>query len=120
MLETLADKEKCDIGQVLRETIDKYLMKIQPPPSADGTMATEPEISREDLESYVTFVRVEQMRSDDTMIKLLVCAPTWIMRDTVRRALTAMTGITHLTGVAPAGWMEQEMSCWLEALIDSA
>ena len=109
-----------DIGAAAKKPIQDYLDMIQPPPPKDGSPPPAPSITRDNLECGVAFVKVEKCK-EEGKVKLLLSAPQWAMREPIRAALAAASvgdnEVRHARGVGPAGWMEDELGTWLEALL---
>ena len=106
LLESLAE---CDIGGKAKADINQYVTQVIP---TDGS---EPKITRMSLELDVAAIRMEKCH-DETKIKLQVAAPVWPMRGVVTNAFLAEGVALRHTGVAPPGWMEDEMATWLDVL----
>ena len=100
---------ECDIGGKSKDEIKLYIEKVQP---SAGGVAT---IQKQDIELVVQAVRVEKTH-DETTAKVVVAAPFWELRGIVTRAYLNEGVATRHTGPAPAGWLEDEMSMWLDAI----
>jgi hypothetical protein len=109
-LAALEGLHKCDVGGSMKGAIRNYLLRAEP-----EDIEAEAEISKEDLLDVISFVRLEKCY-DDTKTKLVIGAPTWEGRVLVSRALEAEGQAVHHRGVAPAGWLEEEVGHWLETL----
>ncbi|CAK0818292.1 unnamed protein product, partial [Prorocentrum cordatum] len=104
---------ECDIGGGIKNEIRTYLHKC-PPEDAEA----EPDIDKSDLEVAVSFIRLESCY-DTQKMKVIVGAPSWEGRALIQRALKAEAVATHHKGVAPAGWLEDEVGHWLETISDN-
>ena len=100
----------CDIGGALRTEIEDYLKQTNPP---DANM--DPEISRDELAEEISFIRLENCFYTEKM-KLIIGAPVWGGRKLLMKAFRSEGAVTHHHGVAPAGWLEDEVGHWLETL----
>ncbi|CAK0871625.1 unnamed protein product [Prorocentrum cordatum] len=109
-LAALESLQKCDIGGSLKAEIATYLEKVQP---LDPDV--EVEISKDDLQTAISFIRLESCFDTDKM-KLIIGAPTWEGRLIIQKALASEGSAQHHRGVAPAGWLEEEVAHWLETL----
>ena len=80
-------------------------------------MEEAPKVSRLMMEEQIAFVRTEKCKEPGRS-KLLIAAKGWQMLPVVRASFTAMGGgvIWH-RGIPPSGWMDEELACWLDALI---
>eukprot|EP00959_Pyramimonas_sp_CCMP1952_P250578 5237644-Pyramimonas_sp.AAC.1 len=67
------------------------------------------------IELDVLAVKLETPH-DTTKVKLLLAAPQWPLRGTITWAFQAEGIATRMTGVMPAGWLEDEVATWLEVL----
>ena len=72
-----------------------------------------------DLETAVSFVRLESCY-DTQKMKVIIGAPGWEGRPLIQKALRAEAIATHHKGVAPAGWLEDEVGHWLETISEAA
>ena len=103
-LEALA---KADVGAVPRAAITAFLQEVQPE-------SGDPTCSKEQLEQQFAFLRLEKMH-DEAKIKIVIAMHGAPLRPMILAALRNM-GLDVRTGMAPPGWMEEELSTWVDAL----
>ena len=103
-LEALA---KADVGAVPRAAITAFLHDVQPE-------SGDPTCSKEQLEQQFAFLRLEKMH-DEAKIKIVIAMHGAPLRPMILAALRNM-GLDVRTGMAPPGWMEEELSTWVDAL----
>ena len=103
-----------DIGAKCKKAVSDYITAVQPV-AQDGAMV-EPTITRAKIEEQVHLIKLERCK-DESRVKLLISAPHWDLLPVVREAMAAADDNTLHRGVGPAGWMEDELSTWLEALV---
>ncbi|CAK0874814.1 unnamed protein product [Prorocentrum cordatum] len=106
MMESLVT---CDIGGATKEKIKAWLALVQPPSSEE--MAVEPESTKADIETRASFLRVEPCH-DKEFVKLQIAMNRWGQRTAVLGAFRAEGVDKVLTGVAPPGWLEEELGTW--------
>ena len=97
-----------DVGGAAKKELADWLAKVQP---EEG----EPTVSKEDIEDEVSFVRLEKCHDKDK-VQILIGMNGWSLRSAVLRAVRAEGSIQICRGPPPSGWMEDELSSWLEAL----
>ena len=106
-----------DIGGAVRTELQKEMKKLQEPaPTTEGGMLTqEPAVTKAMLEDWAAFIRIERCQDPDLM-KLQVAPPRWPALDLIKKALVASGTARLMQGIAPAGYMEDELANWLRAL----
>ena len=109
-LAALESLMKCDVGGANKREIANYLEFAQP-----SDELAEPSVTKDDLQQQISFIRLEKCFDVDKT-KLIVGAPEWPGRKLIMKALEAEGMAQHHRGVAPAGWLEDEVSHWLETL----
>ena len=105
---------QCDIGAKWKDILEKWLLKING--SSQGEMEEVlADIDREDIEQDVALLCLEKCyKESDT--KLIIAMRSWELRPAVLAAIRSEgKGVIH-TGVAPPGWLEEELPCWVDAL----
>eukprot|EP00959_Pyramimonas_sp_CCMP1952_P142490 2983074-Pyramimonas_sp.AAC.1 len=99
----------CDIGGANKRAIQEWL---------DRTALDEMDenhISKTDIEDAVDFIRIEKCH-DAASTKILFSMKAWNMRKVVLNSLRCEGKAKVHTGVMPAGWLEEELSTWVQAL----
>ncbi len=107
ILEALVD---ADVGAQSRAAVRDLLHRIQPP---EG-VATHGLLNKADLEAEYDYIRIEKTAVPDTL-KLIMAMNKSPSRALILRAFESL-GAQVKRGVAPAGWMEEELATWLEAV----
>ena len=105
-----------DIGGKVRNELGLYLKKLEPQSGSSEGMSLDPLITKEKLENEIDFIRIERCK-DPTKTKLFVAGQDWAARLLVRTALINSGTAQVLKGIAPPGYMENELASWLEALM---
>ncbi|CAK0812308.1 unnamed protein product [Prorocentrum cordatum] len=108
MMESLVT---CDIGGAMKEKIKAWLALAQPPDSEE--MASEPQLTKADIETSASFLRAEPCHDKEL---LQIAMNRWGQRTAVPGALRAESVGEVLTGVAPPGWLEEELGTWTDML----
>ena len=110
VLETLIT---LDIGGRPKELIKSYLNQHQPEEPGQ-----QPTLDRVDIEMVVAFVRVEKC-TDKERSKVVIAMQNFELRQTIIKSLQNEGKSVYHCGPAPAGWLEEELSLWLETLKDA-
>ncbi|CAK0823334.1 unnamed protein product [Prorocentrum cordatum] len=100
----------CDIGGGMKNEIRMHL-PMRSPEEQDAT----PDVETADLEAAVGFIRSGSCYASQKM-KVIVGAPRWEGRLLIHKALRAEDVATRRKGVAPAGWLEDEVGHRLETI----
>ena len=90
-----------DVGGANRETINQIVSQTD----TDG-----PKVFNKD----VHFIKLEKIR-EEGKIKLVIVFTAWSHRSVILDSL-AQLGAARKVGAAPAGWLEDELSEWIDAL----
>ncbi|CAK0894958.1 unnamed protein product [Prorocentrum cordatum] len=98
----------CEVGGRVEQHITDYFEECQP---ADE--AKDPTIDVEALMDQVPFIRIEKTH-DPNVASLAMGAHDSPARKFVIDGLRAEGEARHHVGPAPVGWMEEEISVWLE------
>jgi hypothetical protein len=96
LLDKLADE---DVGALLRDKLKAFATQLNSP---------------EDYEEAFGICRIDGIR-DDSMVRLTITIYHQEMKSAVHRALLAAK-CEHKPGESPAGWMEDEVQEWIDAL----
>ena len=72
-------------------------------------------MTKEQVEIAVTMIMIEKSNVEK-LTKVLLVAPRWKLREKILSAVKAKGVPKHHLGIAPPGWLEEELSLWLDTL----
>lgn len=106
---TLESLAKADVGAKNRTALDVLIMRLSGGPP-DSDMPVEVWIHQQ-----VPMMRIEKVR-DETQRKITIAAPGYTPTERMMLCLCMVQiGASRRVGPAPAGWLERELSEWLQA-----
>mmetsp|Transcript_35005 Transcript_35005/g.99953 ORF Transcript_35005/g.99953 Transcript_35005/m.99953 type:complete len:264 (-) Transcript_35005:235-1026(-) len=104
----LAALNQQDVGGANRQAIKDFFAKAEP---AEGV---EPEVTKSMIEDWITVCRIESVY-DENKRMITLAMRTFPLRQHIVSAMT-MIGHPPMRGVAPPGYLEEEVSAWIEAM----